>query len=147
MGILQEDLKRELELMCSVRHKSMLMSASPSVLKHFTWEKLEEELKSTAPNLHSVLEGALDVHRPLCRGSQNRKNMPVKSAILGVCPCKNMAKLQTAQLANVMISYMKAVESKRDKYFRHLALLVGGTCVRSSPAWQHYFKYNHSGIM
>lgn len=85
MSILQKDLKRELELMCSVKHNSILMSTSPKSLKHFTWEKLEEELKSTAPNLHSVLEGALDVHRPPCKVSQSRKNVPSKSAIMGVC--------------------------------------------------------------
>lgn len=86
LEILKKDIQKELECMCSVQQASTLRVASPALLREFSWAKLEEELITKAPNLHTILDGALYIHRPpskVRRRSQRRKRVN-RSAILGM---------------------------------------------------------------
>ena len=86
--ILQKDLQRELESMCSLHHNSVLRSTSPIALKKFSWMELEEEIRRTAPTLHALLDGTLHVHIPPSaqrRRARSKTRRVNKSAVLGFC--------------------------------------------------------------
>ena len=84
---LEKDIQKELTRVASVRKgSSCLRLKTLDAMESFSWEKLNKELKSTAPSLHRVLQACVNVQRRQRVTERARKtHRPSDSAVISVC--------------------------------------------------------------
>ena len=89
LGILQNDLQKEMREMCLKKSMSVLRASSPEALQTFSWESVVEELQVKAPTLLHLLKGCADVKRHERPRKSRRKSpksfRPTNTAVLGTC--------------------------------------------------------------
>lgn len=79
LSSLRKYISKEMKIVSSKKHSSILRGRSVEHLKSFSWETLEEEIKTKAPTLYGLLCACVRVKR------KTGQNSPSSTSVLGVC--------------------------------------------------------------
>ena len=87
LNVLEKDIQKDLTKVASTRQgPSCLRQKTLGALENLSWEKLNAELRLTAPTFHRILEGCVKIRRRKQVTDRARKARPPRnSAVLGVC--------------------------------------------------------------
>ena len=102
LTILRKDIQKELAMLCSVCHNSMLRGITPTSLSKFSWDKLLQEVQHAAPNLFSILSGELHVHASPCETARHAQRK--RRLALPVCFAVHIG-FFTFYLVGVLVSF------------------------------------------
>ena len=83
--VIKQAIQKEIAILCRKSSESLLRKTSLEVLCNFSWERVSEEIGSTCPTFHAVLDACVDVRRQRQRIPILKPRRCSNEVVVGVC--------------------------------------------------------------